>query len=208
MHEHTPVPPSPKDDSYNEDFHSLTWSTEPGPVIIKKTDRPFFLFRESIIPDTLREFFDAKDVLPGKKRAIVLWLGEQRFDAFIETTSHLSPQTRMMWKADFAAVLHAAYPRWLEFFKKSRGEAGDTPSVYFTRRNEPHHYDVAFEDAPLPGAKPVEFHVPLKPGDTIDNDCLRAIFHCGPEESCGTRPRPAVSSSSRITPGPRTRTPG
>ncbi len=181
MHEHTPVPPSPEEEAFGEDFHSLSWSAEPGPVVIKKTDRPFFLFRETIIPEKIREFFEIGDLQPGKKRAIVFWLGEQRFDAFIEKTSHLSPQTRMMWKADFAAVLHAAYPTWLEFFKTNRGESGDTPSLYITRRHNSHHYDVAFEDAPVPGAVPAEFSVPLKPGDTLDNDTLRAIFHCGPE---------------------------
>ena len=181
MHEHKLIPPSLTEDYYNEDFHSLSWSVEPGPVVIKKTDRPFFLFRETIIPKKVREFFDAGDLQPGHKRGIVLWHENNRFDAFIEKTSHISPRTRMMWKADFAAVLHTAYPKWLEFFKKSRGESGETPSLYFTRRTTPLHYDVAFEDAPAPGTVPSEFHVPLKPGDTIDNDTLRAIFHCGPE---------------------------
>ncbi|MDP3397077.1 MAG: HNH endonuclease [Methanoregula sp.] len=186
MHNHTP---SPEEDPYNEDFHSLSWSAEPGPVVIKKTDRPFFLFRETIIPEKCREFFEVGNLQPGKKRAVVFWLGEQRFDAFIEMTSHLSPRTRMMWRADFAAVLHTAYPTWLEFFKKSRGESPDTPSLYFTRRQNPHHYDVEFEDAPVVGAEPVEFHVPLKPGDTIDNETLRAIFHCSPEGTMRHSPK-------------------
>ncbi len=181
MHEHNTGPHEDESDGFDEDFHSLSWSLEPGPVAIKKTDRSFFLFRETIIPEKIRDFFAIGDLQPGKKRAVVFWLENQQFDAFIEKTSHLSPRTRMMWNADFAAVLRTVYPRWLEFFKKSREESNETPSVYFTRRDMAGHYDVAFEDAPSPGAVPVEFPVPLKPGDTIDNETLRAIFHCGAE---------------------------
>ena len=184
MHEHRPVPPSPSEDEtdgFDEDFHSLSWSVEPGPIAIKKTDRPFFLFRETVIPQKMREFFAVGDLQPGHKRSIVFWLGEERFDAFIEKTNHLTPRTRMIWKADFAAVLGKAYSEWLEFFRKSRGESEETPSVFFTQRKTPHQYSVTWEDAPAPGAAPVEFYVPLKPGDTIDNETLRAIFSCGAE---------------------------
>ena len=202
MHDHTPVPPGPDEDPYDADLHSLSWSAGPGPAVIKKTDRPFFLFRETIIPEKCREFFDTGHLQPGKKRAIVLWLGDQHFDAFIERTSHLTPRTRMMWKADFAAILHTAYPKWLEFFKKSRGESADTPSVYFTQRSEPHHYDVAFEGAPVANQNPTEFQLPLRPGDTIENDTLRAIFHCGPDGTMRQSPTTGslviVSDHTRI----------
>ncbi len=72
----------------------------------------------------MREFFAVGDLQPGHKRSIVFWLGEERFDAFIEKTNHLTPRTRMIWKADFTAVLGKAYPEWLEFFRKSRGSPG------------------------------------------------------------------------------------
>jgi 5-methylcytosine-specific restriction protein A len=181
MHNHTPAPLSPDtdDDAFDEDFYSLSWSIEPGPVAIKKTDRPVFLYRETVIPEKIRPFFSLDDLQPGRKRGIVFWLDDQRFDAFIEKTHHFIPRTRMLWKQDFAEVLHAACPKWLEFFKKSRGESDDTPSLFFTQRPEQDHYDVAFEGALSPGAIPAEFHVPLKPGDTIENDTLRAVFSCG-----------------------------
>ncbi len=64
-------------------------------------------------------------------------------------------------------------------FPEEPGESGETPSVFFTQRKTPHQYGVTWEDAP--GAAPVKFTVPLKPGDTIDNETLRAIFSCGAE---------------------------
>jgi len=178
MHNTTPSP-DPDDDAFDEDFHSLSWSVEPGPVAIKKTDRPVFLYRETVIPEKIRTFFSTGDLGPGDKRGIVFWIDDRRFDAFIEKTHHVIPRTRMMWNKDFAEVLRTACPRWQEFFRKRGEESGDTPSLFFTRRPEPDHYDVAFEGALLPGATPAEFHVPLKPGDTIDNDTLRAVFSCG-----------------------------
>ncbi|MDO9324339.1 MAG: hypothetical protein Q7T80_05195, partial [Methanoregula sp.] len=67
MHEHTPAPPShaPDDDGFDEDFHSLSWSVEPGPMAIKKTDRPCFLFRETVIPEKVQAFFSTGDLQPG-----------------------------------------------------------------------------------------------------------------------------------------------
>ncbi|MEI7857920.1 MAG: HNH endonuclease signature motif containing protein [Methanomicrobiales archaeon] len=205
MHEHTPVPPSadPDDDGFDEDFYSLSWSVEPGPIAIKKTDRPSFLYRETVIPEKVQAFFSTGDLQPGTKRGIVFWLDDQPFEAFIERTHHVPPRTRMMWKQDFAEILHTACPRWLEFFKKNRGESDDTPSLFFTRRHVPHHYDVAFEGALLPGAAPVEFHMPLKPGDTIDNETLRAIFSCGSEGNI----RRSLKTSSLVLVSDHTRSP-
>jgi 5-methylcytosine-specific restriction protein A len=169
------APDVPDDD--DDDF---SWTVEPGTAAIKKTDRPVFLYRETAVPQKVRTFFSIEDLEPGRKRRIVLWHGNTRFDAFIEKTVHASPRTRMLWKPDFAAVLRKEYPQWLEFFKKSRMESGDTPTLQFTRRHDPDHYGVAFVGAHLRGAT-ADFEVPLKAGDSIDNDTLRAIFRCSPQ---------------------------
>ncbi|MDO9326328.1 MAG: HNH endonuclease [Methanoregula sp.] len=206
MHANNQVSPSPDpdDDTFDEDFHSLSWSIEPGPIAIKKTDRPFFLYRETVIPQKVQDFFSIEDLQPGNKRGIVFWLDDQPFEAFIEKTHHLPPRTRMMWKQDFAEIIHTACPQWLEFFKKNKGdESNDTPSIFFIRRHHPHHYDVAFEGALSPGATPAEFHVPLKPGDTIDNETLRAIFSCGPEGNI----RRSLKTSSIVLVSDHTRSP-
>jgi 5-methylcytosine-specific restriction protein A len=164
----------------DEDGDDFSWIAEPGNAAIKKTDRPVFLYRETVVPPKVRTFFSVEDLEPGRKRRIVLWHGNNRYDAFIEKTVHASPLTRMMWKPDFAAVLRKEYPQWLEFFKKSRMESGDTPSIQFTRRQEPDQYDVELEGAPSREVT-ADFSVPLKAGDIIDNDTLRAIFRCSPQ---------------------------
>jgi 5-methylcytosine-specific restriction protein A len=113
-----------------------------------------------------------------------LWHGEQRFDAHIEMTVHHSPRTRMMWKPDFAAVLRTHYPQWLDFFKKSREESEETPAIRFSKRNDPDQYDVEFEGVPTSESLQEaqgDFHLPIKAGDTIDNDTLMAIFKCSPQ---------------------------
>jgi 5-methylcytosine-specific restriction protein A len=144
---------------------------------VKKTDRSVFLYRETVIPQKIRDFFSIEDLQPGQKRPIVLWHRNSRYEAFIEKTVHDSPRTRMLWKPDFAAVLRQEYPQWLDFFKKSRIESEDTPSLRFTRRQESDHYDVEFEGTPSLVAT-TDFSVPINSGDIIDNDTLRAIFKC------------------------------
>ncbi len=165
----------------DEESDGFSWTAGPGDAVTKKTDRPVFLYRETIVPQKTAEFFSAGDLEPGKKRRIVLWHDDQRFDAFIEKTVHDDPRTRMIWRPDFAAVLRGAYPGWLGFFRKNRMEGGDTPSIQFSRRQEPDHYDVTFAGATPREEAATVFEVPLKSGDSIDNDTLRAIFRCGPQ---------------------------
>jgi 5-methylcytosine-specific restriction enzyme A len=162
---------------YDEEVHAFSWVIESGTVATKKTDRSVFLYRETVIPQKIRDFFSIDDLQPGQKRPITLWQGNHSYDAFIEKTVHTSPRTRMMWKPDFAAVVRTHYPQWLEFFKKSRKESGETPTFRFVKRDEPNHYDVEFEGSPTLEV-PTEFSLPIKSGDTIDNDSLRAIFQC------------------------------
>jgi 5-methylcytosine-specific restriction protein A len=164
-------------DFLDEDLHAFSWTIESGTTAVKKTDRSVFLYRETVIPQKIRDYFSIADLQPGQKRHIVLWHRNNRYDAFIEKTVHDSPRTRMLWKPDFAAVLRGEYPQWLDFFKKSRIESEDTPSLRFTRRQESDHYDVEFEGTPSLVAT-TDFSVPIKSGDTIDNDTLRAIFKC------------------------------
>ena len=169
-------------DAYNDDFHAFSWTIESGTTAVKKTDRSVFLYRETVIPQKIRDFFALDDLEPGKKKGIVLWYGDNRFDAFIEKTNHPTPRTRMMWKPEFAAVLRTQYPQWLDFFMKRGKESADTPSIQFSKRPEPNNYDVELEGAPVHNeTTPTEFHVPLKPGDSVDNDTLRAIFHVSPQ---------------------------
>jgi len=162
-------------DNLDDDLHAFSWTIESGTAAIKKTDRSVFLYRETVIPQQIREFFSLEDLQPGQKRKIILWHGTDRFDAFVEKTNHPTPRTRLMWKPEFATVLRAHYPQWLEFFKKNRIESTNTPSIQFTKRPEPNNYDIELEGV-VSQETPTEFSVPINAGDTIDNDTLRAIF--------------------------------
>jgi 5-methylcytosine-specific restriction protein A len=156
---------------------------ESDTIATKKTDRPVFIFRETVIPEEIRDFFSLAGLRQGQKRHITLFYGEDRFDAFIEMTSHpAAPRTRMMWKVDFAAALQKAYPQWVTFFKKSRKDSDDTPSISFVRRRDRDQYDLEFDAPRVHGAieGDGEFHVPVKAGETVDNDTLRRIFKVGP----------------------------
>lgn len=174
----------------DEEENVFSWTFEDN-AAIKQADRHVFLFRETIIPPGIREFFGVENLSPGTKKRVVLWHGESRFDAFIEKTLHKVPALRMIWKPDFAAVLQREYPQWLEFFKKNRTESGDTPWIRFTKRPEPGHYSLELE-----GVRPEEvvedFRVPWKAGDTIDNNALHAVFRCS---LLGTMRRSLATSS-------------
>jgi len=160
----------------DEEENVYSWTFEDN-AAIKQADRHVFLFRETIVPPGIREFFGAEDLLPGKKKRVVLWHGESRYDAFIEKTLHTVPKIRMIWKQDLGAVLQKEYPQWLEFFKKNRTESGDTPFIRFTKRPEPGHYTMELEGV-SPRQVAGDFQVPWKAGDTVDNNALRAVFRC------------------------------
>ncbi|OPX61938.1 MULTISPECIES: HNH endonuclease signature motif containing protein [unclassified Methanoregula] len=167
----------PDDD---EDSASLTWTIVDGNTAIKQTDRAAFLYRETILPLPVQEFFGVLNLDPGHKKRLVLLYGTRRFDTYIEKTVHTSPVTRMIWKADFAAMLNQQYPLWLDFFKKTRAEAVDAPTIQFTRRRDPDHFDLELEGA-CSQETAGDFEVPYSPGDTVDNDTLRTAFRCGPQ---------------------------
>jgi 5-methylcytosine-specific restriction enzyme A len=172
---------SPDDEDTAED----SWTTEDVTTVAKQMDRHVFLYRETILPEKIQDFFSLEDLPPGKKRKVVLWQGNHRFDAFIERTIHKPPLTRMRWGQDFGSLLQKTYPEWYEYFKKSRSESEDTPPLFITRRQAPGEYDVAFDRVPVQGTAP-EIEVPVRAGDIIDNETLRAIFRCS---SSGTMRR-------------------
>ena len=165
------------DISDDEDPAEDSWTTEDTTTVVKQTDRHVFLYRETVIPEKIQPFFSLTDLQPGKKRKIVLWQENHRFDAFIEKTIHDPPLTRLRWGKEFALLLATAYPEWADFFKKSRSESEDTPSLYLTKRTAPDEYDVAFEGAVVRHAE-TDFELPVSPGDVIDNEPLREIFRC------------------------------
>nr|WP_321352636.1 HNH endonuclease [uncultured Methanoregula sp.] len=205
MHENKQLPSSigaKETDDYDDDFHSFSWTID-GITAVKKTDRSVFLYRETVIPQKIRDFFSLEDLQPGQKRELTLWHGNNQFDAFIEKTNHPTPRTRLMWKPEFAAVLRTQYPQWLDFFIKNRKESNETPTIQFIKRTEPNNYEVVLEGAVPHDNTPTEFHVPLKSGDTIDNDTLRAIFQCsvqgGMRRSLKTNSLVLVSDHTKST---------
>jgi 5-methylcytosine-specific restriction protein A len=161
----------------DEDLPSGSWTLEDGTSAIKRTDRHVFLYRETLLPEKVHAFFSVTDLQPGKKRKIVLWQNNHRFDAFIEKTLHDPPVTRLRWSQEFSSLLRKTYPEYYDFFKKNRTGPDDTPSLSFTRRQEPDHYGVALEGAPA-GETAAGVEIPVRPGDVIDNDTLIAIFRC------------------------------
>lgn len=160
----------------DEEENESSWTLEDG-AALKQTDRHTFLYRETVVPPAIQEYFGAEGLVPGRKQRVEFWYGNNRFDAFIEKTLHPVPRIRMIWKQDFFAVLQQEYPQWLEYFKKSREESGDTPYIKFTKRAEPGHYDIELEGV-FPQKATGDLRVPLSPGDTIDNDTLHATFQC------------------------------
>jgi 5-methylcytosine-specific restriction protein A len=160
-----------------EEEDASSWTIEDG-AAIKQTDRHVFLYRETIVAPEVLDFFGARGLEPGRKRKIVLWYGNRRFDAHIEKTMHTAPRVRMLWKADFGALLAQQYPGWLDYFTRHREESGDTPPLRFTPRAEPGNFDVELEGAVPAAEEAGEFAVPFEPGDTIDNDTLHLTFRC------------------------------
>ncbi len=159
-----------------EEENASSW-TVGDDAAIKQTDRHTFLYRETIVPPAVLEFFGAAGLEPGRKKRIVLLYGGRRFEARIEKTVHTPPRSRMLWKADFGAVLAAQYPEWAEYFRKNRAESGDTPALRFVPGREPGLF-VVEPEGEIAAEPDREFTVPLEPGDTIDNDALHAIFRC------------------------------
>ena len=154
-----------------------TWTANDETCVVKRTDRHVFVFRETVLPEKVQGFFLPGGLEPGKKRKIVLRLGNHRFDAFIERTLHAPPLTRLRWSVDFASLLQKTYPEWYDYFRKSREEAEDTPVLFFTALPEQGEYDVAFDRAPSRDAF-ADGVTSLKKGETITNERLREIFRC------------------------------
>jgi 5-methylcytosine-specific restriction enzyme A len=161
----------------DEDPREDSWDTEDGTTAIKRMDRNVFLYRETVLPEPIQDFFSVADLQPGKKRKIVLLLESRRFEAFIEKTLHAPPMTRLRWGQDFGSLLQKTFAEWYDFYQKSREESGDTPPLFFTRRQAPDEYGVAFEGV-LTGRTATDFEASVKPGDVIDNDTLRTVFKC------------------------------
>jgi hypothetical protein len=168
-------------DTPEEDEEGVSWTLEEN-TAVKKIDRHAFLYRETMVPQMLWEFFAVADLEPGRKKRIVLWHGNTCYDAFIEKTVHTAPRTRMIWGPPLGAMLHREYPQWLAFFRKHREDAGNAPSLRFTRGAEPGHYDIGLEGV-RPHEAPAGFSMPVKPGEAIDHKTLQAIFRCGPQGS-------------------------
>ncbi|MGB9175316.1 MAG: HNH endonuclease signature motif containing protein [Methanoregula sp.] len=184
----------------DEDSSFDSWTTGNGTAVVKKTDRHVFLYRETVLPEKVQEFFSVAGLQPGKKRKIVLWHTNHRFDAFIEKTLHDPPVTRLRWNQEFAMLLRTTWPGWFELFKKSRSGSSDTPSLSLSRRQVPDEYEVGLEGAPEETAA-TDVPVPVRPGDVIDNDTLMAIFRCSSQgamrRSPGTNSLVLVSDHTR-----------
>ena len=176
------------DISDDEDPAEDSWTTEDATTVAKQTDRHVFLYRETVIPEKIQPFFSLADLQPGKKRKVVLWQETHRFDAFFEKTIHDPPLTRLRWGKEFGLLLQAAYPEWVDYFKKTRSESEDTPSLYLTKRPAPDQYDVAFEGAVVRSAE-TDFELPVRPGDVIENETLREIFKCSAAGAMRRSPR-------------------
>jgi 5-methylcytosine-specific restriction enzyme A len=174
----------------DEDPAVESWIIGDGKSAVKRMDRHVFLYRETVLPEKIQDFFSLKDILPGKKRKIVLWQQNNRFDAFIEKTLHSPPLTRLRWGKEFATLLQRAFPEWHEYFKKSREESEDAPLLYLSRRQDFAEYDVAFDQPPAQGAA-ADFETPI-PRDVIDNERLREIFRCS---SAGSMRRSLATAS-------------
>jgi 5-methylcytosine-specific restriction enzyme A len=169
---------SVKDDFYDdEDPKEDSWTTEDGNTAVKKTDRHVFLYRETVVPEKMQNFFSLADLQAGKKRTIVLRLDNHCFNAFIEKTLHDPPLTRLRWDSEFASLIQKTYPEWSDYFKKCREESDDTPSLFFTRTQAPDEYDVTFDRTPSPDTAK-DFTAPIKPHEIINNETLREIFGC------------------------------
>ncbi len=161
----------------DEESGEDTWTTEDETCVVKRTDRHVFLFRETVLPEKVQAFFSLADLQPGKKKKIVLWQNHHRFDAFIEKTLHAPPVTRLRWNQEFSTLVRTVWPAWYDFFKKSREGSDDTPFLFFTRRQAPGEYDIAFDRAPARDTGAAA-EVPIRPGDVIGNERLREIFTC------------------------------
>jgi 5-methylcytosine-specific restriction enzyme A len=188
-------------DIFNEeDLSSDSWTTGDGTAAVKRTDRHVFLYRETVLPENVQEFFSLADLQPGEKKKVILWHAGHRFDAFIEKTLHDPPLTRLRWNQEFAALVRTTWPAWFDRFKKSRSESGGTPSLSFIRRQVPDEYDVWLEGAPEETAA-TDVPVPVRPGDVIDNNTLMAIFRCSSQgamrRSPGTNSLVLVSDHTR-----------
>jgi hypothetical protein len=128
----------------NDDYSSFSWTIQSDTIAVKKTDRSVFLHHGTGIPKKIRDFFKITDMKRGEKIPIVLWDHGNRYDTFIEMTTHDVPRTRMMWKRDFISTIQTKYPQWFDFFKAGGVESDDTPSIKFVKKQEPNQYDVEF----------------------------------------------------------------
>jgi 5-methylcytosine-specific restriction protein A len=186
----------------NDDYSSFSWTIQSDTIAVKKTDRSVFLHHGTVIPQKIRPFFAITNMKRGEKIPIVLWNDDDRYDAFIEMTTHESPRTRMMWRSDFTSKIQTKYSQWFDFFKSGEEESEDTPSMKFFKKQVPNQYDVEFLDDSSSTVS-IDFKISIKPGEIIDNEKLRTIFKCssqgGMRRSLKTNSLVLVSDHTKST---------
>lgn len=178
--EHTSNSPIESLDFSEEDSSVYSWTIQPDTTLLKKTDRSVFLHHGSGIPKKIRDFFQITNIIPGERRPITLWYQNHHYDAVLETTIHDSPRTRIIWKQDFASIIHSKFPQCFEFFKRGEESSDDTPFLQFEKRDSPNEFNVALLET---GKISLSFSSPLSvhPGDILTNDELMEHFKCSPQ---------------------------
>lgn len=178
--EHTSNSPIELLDFSDEDSSVYSWTIQSDTTLLKKSDRSVFLHHGSGIPKKIRDFFQIRNIIPGERRPITLWYQNHHYDAFLETTIHDSPRTRIIWKQDFASIIHSKFPQCFDFFRGGGESSDTTPFLQFEARESPNEFNIELVEA---GKVDLSFSSPISvyPGEILTNDELMEHFKCSPQ---------------------------
>jgi hypothetical protein len=108
----------------------------------KRTDKSVFITNETCLPrELVRDFFSVKDIVTGDGR-IILHYDSKQFIATIGMSQYGSYNTDLIWRKDFAQVLHLKFPQWFEYFKNIGKKTNKSPMIRFRKRSSFKEYDV------------------------------------------------------------------
>ena len=111
-------------------FEKHSWEVLNSNIVIKKTDRSFFLHRGSGLPIDLRSFFNVCDLEHGSGRYITLIYDGKEYQGRISRESFRMGRTRLSWTEKLSERFNSAYlysevdldtNPFLLFEKKSNG---------------------------------------------------------------------------------------
>jgi 5-methylcytosine-specific restriction protein A len=134
---------TPLETSKNTSHYS--WTILSSVEAIKELDRSAFLHHGTGIPNEIRYFFGADNMVKGDRREVILDYNFMQFSARIELDNQPSPRTRLFWKGDFEEVIKNKFPKFNQLLLSGESFPDKVLKLRFYKQSE-NKYIVDFKE--------------------------------------------------------------